>query len=83
MLTLVTLKKNSNMAEGHGSPPLDPLFLGDWWVWLAGRGSSLPFRKTKFCVHYSLSFKIPPPDVFQASHFSGVTRQQGQFLPPL
>lgn len=41
---------------------------------------SYPFKNTEFCPNYSLSFKIPPPDVFQASHFNGVTRQQGLFL---
>lgn len=41
---------------------------------------SHPFGNMEFCPNYSPSFTIPPPDIFQASHFTGVTRQQGLFL---
>ena len=69
-------------GRGTQAPPPDSLFSGAWWGWQAERRGSRPFGNTEFCPHDSLSFKIPPPDVFQASHFSGVTRQRGLFLPP-
>lgn len=72
-------------ACGLGAQPLPPHPLFSraqssvGMVSVEGRVSH-PFRNMEFCPNYSPSFTIPPPDIFQASHFTGVTRQQGLFL---
>lgn len=71
--------------HGRGAQALTPDLLssGVWQVWLAKRRGILPLWEHRVLPTLLLSFKILPPDVFQASHFSGVTRQRALFLPPL
>lgn len=81
-MCLISLPRRSHVWLGDPDSTPDRLFSRAWQIWLAGRRRSHPLENTEFCPHCSLSFKIPPPDVFQASHFTGVTRQQGLFLTP-
>lgn len=82
-VTLVDLGESLHGPKGTGSYPRTALLQSSELGSMAGLEGRVShhFRNTEFCPNYSLSFKIPPPDVFQASHFSGVTRQRGLFLP--
>lgn len=73
---IINLTALGEPMHGRGAQALTPDLLssGVWQVWLA---------KRRVLPTLLLSFKILPPDVFQASHFSGVTRQRALFLPPL